>query len=718
MANTWFNEDVYLQNKLTAWRAEAGNADKDLDALKKAIADEGMTPESHFLQFGADEGLSPNEFFVIDEYVANQVVFLNDRDGVTTWTPDSFKDAVKKAGMTLWSHYQQYGWAEANPSNSFDAEQYFADKLTALQEDPATKAEWADKTVPDVKDAFAKAGIDPVSHYFAYGKDEGVAVTPVDTQPNTLTEALAALKAAQEAKAAFLKEAELANDEAVAAEVTSAETALSTTATTPFAYDKTVLNAAGTVVTPTAQTPGVWVQATDSAGVKAAKLADVQAILADNLSNYTAVLTVEQAAVAKAGLTSAVNVYNSRVDALDVAEKAQATTEAAETGAAAAAGKKLALSGSVKVERDSSNKVTSITDGASPSPKTYAKLNADGALVLEADVPAAAKAELQAVIDAALANTAAMNIVASAESDKDKAFLAIGYIDYDSATPATQALKEAVYKEAVDTTGLTPEAITAAATAYTYKQAQDQLKVFANKTLALDPTATVDADGIITALSAGASADASTAFADYDALLEAIVDFNAVFKTSGEYDTDNLPKVSSLIDAQDAVKGADKAIADLQKLVDGLNEAKELAATLAEHNEAIEAAEQFFVDAGYAVPTTVDAVALGTDEADIFLVNDDATIIGFGENGADAIFFGEKFSLVTLSATDKLVTGDFGDLAAFEVFAQQSGADTILYIEQKSFAGNASTDADLITVKLTGVQADSLVIENGALVIA
>lgn len=77
-------------------------------------------------------------------------------------------------------HYLQYGSAEGiNPSNAFDDSEYLASKLADLQADAATSADWAGKTVDDVKAAFAAAGLSALGHYQAYGKDEGIAVTAV-----------------------------------------------------------------------------------------------------------------------------------------------------------------------------------------------------------------------------------------------------------------------------------------------------------------------------------------------------------------------------------------------------------------------------------------------------------------------------------------------------------------------------------------------------------
>jgi S-layer protein len=94
-------------------------------------------------------------------------------------------EAAKAAFDNAWPfdpylHYIQYGSAEGiNPSNAFDESEYLATKLADLQADAVTSADWAGKTVDDLRAVLAAAGLSALGHYQAYGKIEGIAVTPV-----------------------------------------------------------------------------------------------------------------------------------------------------------------------------------------------------------------------------------------------------------------------------------------------------------------------------------------------------------------------------------------------------------------------------------------------------------------------------------------------------------------------------------------------------------
>lgn len=178
MANTpaWFDEAYYLSSKLAQLRSKGLTQYQNIVDVKVALEAAGYTPFSHFQAMGLIERTSPNQYFNATEYLNAKAQQVNAKQGVTTWNADKIALAIYDAGMTIWEHFQKFGWKEGvNPSNAFDVNAYFESKLAAVQaKDP--EGGW---TLEKVKDAFEAAGLDPISHYVEYGKNEaGVTVSP------------------------------------------------------------------------------------------------------------------------------------------------------------------------------------------------------------------------------------------------------------------------------------------------------------------------------------------------------------------------------------------------------------------------------------------------------------------------------------------------------------------------------------------------------------
>ena len=199
---TWFDEAYYLKAKLAQLKAvgeKDGNGnDYTLTTLKKAIADNGMTPEEHYNAYGRSEGVNPNAYFNEAEYLQaklEQLHSVNETDAHgNPYTLTTLKEAIANIGLTPAEHYELYGSHETNkdgtlinPSNAFDANAYAAAKLHQLQHGTAEeRAAWADKTPADVMDAIRDAGMSPVTHYMTYGAAEANAgkVPMVQTVPS------------------------------------------------------------------------------------------------------------------------------------------------------------------------------------------------------------------------------------------------------------------------------------------------------------------------------------------------------------------------------------------------------------------------------------------------------------------------------------------------------------------------------------------------------
>ena len=187
MANsTWFDATKYLENKLAQLQAidpdGKQNGDKawDADSLTAAMEAAGFKGEEgayqHFMAYGMDENISPNEAFDVKFYLQSKADALNAvKFEGKTWDAVSVMDAIKAAGMnSAWEHYQLYGSQEGiATSATFDSEDYFIAKvaqMNATKEDG--RSNWG---LDEVKGIFAEQGLTALEHYNLYGKDENVA---------------------------------------------------------------------------------------------------------------------------------------------------------------------------------------------------------------------------------------------------------------------------------------------------------------------------------------------------------------------------------------------------------------------------------------------------------------------------------------------------------------------------------------------------------------
>ncbi len=187
MALQGFDESYYLNAKLAALSASYPEwTGKSSDDLKQFLSSVGMTPEQHYELYGWKEGLNPNALFNGEEYTSYKAQSLFD----TMSQGFANIDQARQAFLDAWPqnpylHYLQFGGAEGadmsglNPGNGFDSSSYLEAKLAKLQADAATQAAWAGKTTKDLAQVLADNGLTPLTHYLAYGKDEGLTPTPV-----------------------------------------------------------------------------------------------------------------------------------------------------------------------------------------------------------------------------------------------------------------------------------------------------------------------------------------------------------------------------------------------------------------------------------------------------------------------------------------------------------------------------------------------------------
>ena len=202
MANpTWFDETFYLNGKLAQLKAVDPdgklNGDKawsTVDEVKAALeaagyeGDEGLY--QHFVDYGMDENISPNEGFDVMFYLQAKADALNavKYEG-KEWDAASVMDAFKAAGIeSAWEHYQLYGSSEGiATSAAFDSEAYFVAKVKQLNDTGYDgRSNWS---VDEVKAAFAEQGLTALEHYQLYGEDEKIATYDPDGKFAATTEA-------------------------------------------------------------------------------------------------------------------------------------------------------------------------------------------------------------------------------------------------------------------------------------------------------------------------------------------------------------------------------------------------------------------------------------------------------------------------------------------------------------------------------------------------
>ena len=142
-----------------------------LEQLTLAFAQAGFNGErglyEHFVRYGQHEEVAPNEFFDPEQYYVNKAVHYYGTDAPTARQIAELKDIFRDHGLNAWSHYVAYGAEEGiNPSGTFDAEAYKSLKLDQMRNvDPAATMELLDF-------ALRMAGLTPLEHYLLYGRDE------------------------------------------------------------------------------------------------------------------------------------------------------------------------------------------------------------------------------------------------------------------------------------------------------------------------------------------------------------------------------------------------------------------------------------------------------------------------------------------------------------------------------------------------------------------
>lgn len=176
-----FDESYYLNAKLEQLHAkgemDASGKPYTMESLVKAISDAGLTPYSHYTQYGCREGLDPSSTFDQSYYLASKLAQLRstgevDADG-NAYTMASLTATLAAQGMSPLQHYLQFGRDEGlNPNAWFNESEYLNAKLAQLHSTGETDANGDPYTLASLRQAISDAGMTPLEHYEQFGHAE------------------------------------------------------------------------------------------------------------------------------------------------------------------------------------------------------------------------------------------------------------------------------------------------------------------------------------------------------------------------------------------------------------------------------------------------------------------------------------------------------------------------------------------------------------------
>lgn len=186
--------------------------------------------------------------------------------------------------------------------------------------------------------------------------------------------------------------------------------------------------------------------------------------------------------------------------------------------------------------------------------------------------------------------------------------------------------------------------------------------------------------------------------------------------------------VNDLQTAKDNIADFNKAVEAYNKAVAAEADLEEAADNVETAADAVAEAEEAFGDLGYNL-VKADSTGVATGKVDN---EDDADLFVYGESkltvenfdGQDVLYFGDKAQdIVELAAGFDVTKGNLGGSKdVLDIFVQQVGNDTILYVEKEAYAGNVNANVadnnDIVEIKLAGVNAADVYFEDGFLALA
>lgn len=410
-----------------------------------------------------------------------------------------------------------------------------------------------------------------------------------------------------------------------------------------------------------------------AAGVRAALLTAQQTINAATLADAQAGVTAANAAIAKvAGLSQAVATLTAADAGLTAATKVQ-TTATADLAA--------------KVASYNVINGPDITVNADGTVAGLIEL-VSGQLKLAAGVTETTNPGIGAVLTASKALEAADKSVATATTTLANAQSAVDGLDLDTDAKALLPGIAAAMTQVDLAVGATPTSAQITTELASLKAIMDTAVA-----IAALPGSTVAQQDAATA--------ATDAYNNFDALVDAFL-----------LADDNNLLVDALDNAKATVELAEDAIEALSDAVTAMNEAAILNTQLSAVNGAVDAASDAFLDNDLLVPVMLDANKAASAGADIYVAEEmDVSIVNFGLLGDDALFIGTQYTLNTSGDLDE------GNDSVLEVFLIENGADTEVVIETSKF-GSSAASPEVVTITLTGVAVDDLVLSKGIITLA
>lgn len=413
--------------------------------------------------------------------------------------------------------------------------------------------------------------------------------------------------------------------------------------------------------------------AASAAGVRAALLTAQQTINAATLADAQAGVTAANAAIAKVtGLSQAVATLTAADAGLEAAVKVQ-TTATADLAA--------------KVASYNVINGPDITVNADGTVAGLIEL-ASGQLKLAAGVTETTNPGIGAVLTASKALEAADKSVATATTTQANAQAVVDGLDLDTDAKALLPGIAAAMTQVDLAVGATPTSAQITTELASLKAIMDTAVA-----IAALPGSTVAEQDAATA--------ATDAYNNFDALVDAFL-----------LADDNNLLVDALDNAKATVELAEDAIEALSDAVTAMNEAAILNTQLSAVNGAVDAASDAFLDNDLLVPVMLDANKAASAGADIYVADEmDVSIVNFGLLGDDALFIGTEYTLNTTGDLDE------GNDSVLEVFLIENGSDTEVVIETSKF-GSSAASPEVVTITLTGVAVDDLVLSKGIITLA
>lgn len=168
--------------------------------------------------------------------------------------------------------------------------------------------------------------------------------------------------------------------------------------------------------------------------------------------------------------------------------------------------------------------------------------------------------------------------------------------------------------------------------------------------------------------------------------------------------------IENVAEARAELEEAEAFLATVKSLIRDLDNAQDAVDDLVELLE-----EEFGIE--NVETLTAGNFAGANDESDLYLFTEDTDtgVILTNFEAEDTLFLGTEFTRVDLEAGVDITDERVGSNSALEVFVQQDGANTILFIEQFEGAGNMRSEDELVQITLNGVNAEDLDFSAGFL---